>query len=228
MSIEAFRKSNEYANFKACDAEERAKHLRHTKQGLALAIGVMFIACIVGFILALWAFSGGTIPLQILGGLLAIYTAYVLVRFSITLLPPMLDILNSHDFRSVALVIGRMVEEHKITVTEHVKTMLIFALVEEDEMNDHRTKKMAAAASQFVKSETGPIIGKIKDFDIHDYIIVVNKQTGETKKLSYQGHHDTDPVGEFNRIATKDGDAPKIGFVVQKGDSPSGVYYMEE
>lgn len=228
MSIEAFRKSSEYANFKACDVEERAKHLRNTKQGLALAIGVMFIACIFGFILALWAFSGGILPLQILGVLLAIYTAYVLVRFSITLLPPMLDILNSHDFRSVALIMGGMVADHKIVMTDHVKTMLIFALVEEDEQNDDLTKRMAIAASKFTKSEVGPIIGRIKDFDIHDYIIVVNKETGESKKLIYQGHHDTDPIGEFNKMATKDGAVPKIGFVVQKGDSPSGVYYMEE
>lgn len=228
MNIDNFRQSPEYIHFKAANAEERATHLRNTKYGLAAALSVMLIVCICAFVFALFCLSSEVLTWKILGALFGLYTGFVVFKFATTMLPPMLNILVSRDFRSVALLLGQMVEEEHIQMTTHIKNIMTFALVEEDEDNANLSSKMASAANMFVKSEVGPVIGKIKDFDIHDYVIVTNKATGESKKLIYQGHHDTDPIGEFNKMATKDSTKPKIGFVVQHGNSPSGIFYMEE
>lgn len=228
MNIDDFRQSPEYSNFKASSTEDRESQLRHTKYGLAAAIGVMLLVCICVFIFALFCFSSEVLVWKFLGALFGMYAGFVLYKFSSGMLPQMLSILGSHDFRSVALILGNMVENGEIQMTAHIKNIMTYALVEEDESNARLTTKMATAANMFTKSEVGPVIGKIKDFDIHDYVMVTNKETGESKKLIYQGHHDTDPIGEFNKAATKDSTKPKIGFVVQHGNNPGGIFYMEE
>ena len=228
MNLDDFRQSPEYIHFKTSNAEARETHLRNTKYGLAAAIGVMLIVCICALTFSIFCVSSEVLAWKILGAVFGMYAGFVLYKFSSGMLPQMLGILNSHDFRSVALILGNMVETGEIQMTTHIKNIMTFALVEEDESNASLATKMATAANMFTKSEVGPVIGKIKDFDIHDYVMVTNKATGESKKLIYQGHHDTDPIGEFNKAATKDSTKPKIGFVVQHGNNPGGIFYMEE
>lgn len=228
MNLDDFRQSPEYVHFKTSNAEARATQLRHTKYGLAAAIGIMLIVCVCALTFALFCFSSEYIVWKILGAVLGMYAGYVLYKFSSGMLPQMLGILGSHNFKSVALILGQMVESGEIQMTTHIKNIMTYALVEEDESNASLATKMADAANMFTKTEVGPVIGKIKDFDIHDYVVVTNNATGETKKLIYQGHHDTDPIGEFNKLATKNSAKPKIGFVVQHGTGTGGIFYMEE
>lgn len=65
--------------------------------------------------------------------------------------------------------------------------------------------------------EMGPIIGKIDNFDILDYVKIKNRETGEYRILKYAGYHKTDPLSEFHRISKQD----QLGYI------HNSVIYLE-
>ena len=88
-------------------------------------------------------------------------------------------------------------------------TMASQMSVELEEFNNSIDADAKKKGERYELVEMGPIIGKIDDFDILDYVKIKNKDTGEYRILKYAGYHKTEPLSEFHRISKQD----QLGYI---------------
>lgn len=228
MDINQIRNSTGYNTFKNLPADERSKRLSHVKYGIIAALFIAFTISIGMISMGLVASTSNNLVLSFAGWGLVVYATFVVFNFSNKQLRMFIDLLKSKDFTSMALVAGAAIQEDRLDMGQNIMNIMTFALVEEDERLAEVETKMQAEASHMNAHAFGPEIGTIQGYKIHEYVMLTDTRTQNQVKLMYHGYHNTNPVGEFNKLANKHKGVVKLGFVVQRTGEAGGLIYMEE